>query len=261
MTEVPAAKIRKPPPPFRAVAVRRTEALGPRMMRVVVGGPELEGFETPEPASSVRVVIPWPGDDFELPTWTGNEFLLADGRRPALRTFTPVALDAAANEMTFDVVRHPGGAISSWVETAAPGDPVAVSGPGRSEVIDPDATRAIVVGDETAIPAIRQLIETTPPTIALDITIEVTTAEAELPLPERDGCTVTWATLGPDDAPGATLLPPVAAAEIGPDDRVWAAGEAAGVQRIRKHLKERDVPRQHSTVRGYWKVPRDDTPA
>ncbi|MDW3219012.1 MAG: siderophore-interacting protein [Acidimicrobiales bacterium] len=254
---MPDVPIRKPPPPFRAVEVIRTEPLTPRMMRVVVGGAALDGFGQPEPASSIRVVIPWPGDEFELPEWTGNEFLLADGRRPALRTFTPVTFDAAAYEMTFDIVRHPGGAISTWAETAGPGDPVAVSGPGRSEVIDPEASRAIVVGDETAIPAIRQLIETTPASIALDITIEVTTPEAELPLPDRDGCEVRWSVLDPTHAPGTALLPPVVAAEIGPDDRVWAAGEAAGVQRIRKHLKERDVPRQHTTVRGYWKVPRD----
>ena len=32
------------------------------------------------------------------------------------------------------------------------------------------------------------------------------------------------------------------------------AGEAAAVQRIRKHLfDERDLPRSHCTVRGYWK--------
>ncbi|MEM7142281.1 MAG: siderophore-interacting protein [Actinomycetota bacterium] len=257
MAEVPAAKIRKPPPPFRAVAVIRTEPITRRLMRVVVGGDALVGFGTPEPASSIRVVIPWPGDPFELPEWTGNEFLLADGRRPALRTFTPVTFDETAREMTFDIVRHPGGAISSWVETAQPGDPVAVSGPGRSELIDIEATRAIVVGDETAIPAIRQLIETTPAHIALEITIETTTVEAELPLPDRDGCTVTWSVLSDGDAPGAALLPPVEAAEIGPDDRVWAAGEAAGVQKIRKHLAGRDVPRHHTTVRGYWKVPRD----
>lgn len=254
MAEVP---VRRPPPPFRALEVIRTEALTPRLMRVVVGGPGLAGFEQPEPASSVRVVIAWPGDDFELPEWTGNEFLLADGRRPALRTFTPVAFDADALTLTLDIVRHPGGAISSWVETARPGDPVAVSGPGRSEVIDSDAARAIVVGDETAIPAIRQLIETTPAAVALEITIETTTADAELPLPDRADCTVTWSVLEPDATPGSALLPPVEAAALGPDDRVWAAGEAAGVQRIRKHLAARDVPRRHTTVRGYWKVPRD----
>jgi NADPH-dependent ferric siderophore reductase len=35
---------------------------------------------------------------------------------------------------------------------------------------------------------------------------------------------------------------------------VWAAGEAAAVQRIRRHLfEERSMARAHTTVRGYWK--------
>jgi NADPH-dependent ferric siderophore reductase len=35
---------------------------------------------------------------------------------------------------------------------------------------------------------------------------------------------------------------------------VWAAGEAAAMQRLRKHLfEERDIPRARTTIRGYWK--------
>ena len=102
-------------------------------------------LDLPEPAASVRLLVPWAGEPFELPTWNGNEFLLADGRRPALRTFTPVSL--ADGELTIDVVRHPGGAISDWAETAASGEPCAVSGPGRGEVIDPQAGRYVLLGD------------------------------------------------------------------------------------------------------------------
>jgi NADPH-dependent ferric siderophore reductase len=35
---------------------------------------------------------------------------------------------------------------------------------------------------------------------------------------------------------------------------VWAAGEAAAMQRIRKYLfREIDFPRSDAHVRGYWK--------
>jgi NADPH-dependent ferric siderophore reductase len=35
---------------------------------------------------------------------------------------------------------------------------------------------------------------------------------------------------------------------------VWAAGEAAAVQRIRRHLfEELAVARSHTWIRGYWK--------
>jgi NADPH-dependent ferric siderophore reductase len=39
---------------------------------------------------------------------------------------------------------------------------------------------------------------------------------------------------------------------------VWAAGEAAAMQRLRRHLfDERGVPRSAAVVRGYWKRGRD----
>ena len=53
----------------------------------------------------------------------------------------------------------------------------------------------------------------------------------------------------PDELPDS-----VAALAIAADARVWVAGEAAAMQRIRKHLfEERGLPRAHCTVRGYWK--------
>ena len=44
------------------------------------------------------------------------------------------------------------------------------------------------------------------------------------------------------------------AATITPATRVWAAGEAAAVQRIRHYLfDDRGIPRNHTAIRGYWK--------
>jgi len=41
---------------------------------------------------------------------------------------------------------------------------------------------------------------------------------------------------------------------FGEGARLWVAGEAAGVQRVRRHLfEERGLPRGQASVRGYWK--------
>jgi len=64
---------------------------------------------------------------------------------------------------------------------------------------------------------------------------------------------ITWHPLPPDARPGDALVAAVTGAELVEGTRVWAAGEAAAVQRIRKHLSEdRGVPRPHTSVRGYW---------
>lgn len=254
MSDTPT-RLRREPPPLRSLEVRRTDARSVRMMRLVVGGPELDGLELPEPAASVRLLVPWPGEAFEVPTWNGNEFLLADDRRPALRTFTPVALDG--DELTIDIVRHPGGAVSDWVEAVSAGDPCAVSGPGRGETIDESATRYVLLGDETAIPAIEQLLRVIPDSIEVEVHLEVEHPEARLELPAHPAATTTWHDAQDAEPPGASLCRAITASAVDAGTRVWAAGEAAAVQSIRKHLfDERDTPRSATTIRGYWKVPR-----
>ena len=89
MTEL---RTRREPPPFRRLTVRRTESISPHMTRVSLGGKELEGFDITEPAASVRLLLPI-GEELEIPVWAGNEFLMSNGTRPILRTFTPRRLD------------------------------------------------------------------------------------------------------------------------------------------------------------------------
>ena len=250
-------RTRRPPPPFRTVEVVSSTPRTPLLQRVVVGGDSLDGFVISEPASSLRVVVPWPDEPFSVPTWTGNEFLLDDGRRPALRTFTPVQFDPEANELTLDVVNHAHGTISQWAQRAQPGDRCAVSGPGKGEEIDQSASRYVLLGDETALPAIEQLLAAIPKTIEVEAQLEITTPAAQLNLPTGSNTSITWRVADRDTPPGSTLIDTIKTTDLDEHSRVWAAGEAASVQAIRKHLfNERGVPRAHTTIRGYWKVPR-----
>lgn len=221
------------------------------MVRVTLAGADLEGFEIPEPAASVRLLIASPGSDgVVMPTWNGNEFLLDDGSRPIIRTFTPRRFDSTNLLLDLDVVIHEGGAVSAWVETATPGIEAAISGPGRGYTIDGDAASFFLAGDQTAIPAICQLIEVLPLSAAVDVIIEIPDASAQLTLPSHPGLRSTWV----EGAAGTGLVDAVEQAPIEPGAKVWVAGEAAAMHRIRRHLFEaRGVSRRDATVRGYWK--------
>jgi NADPH-dependent ferric siderophore reductase len=225
------------------------------MLRVRLAGPELEGFTVAEPAASVRLLLPPPGaDELAQPTWNGNEFLLADGRRPTIRTFTPRRADPHAGELDVEIVIHGRGAASGWAEAAAPGSPAAVSGPGRGYVIDPRAPGFLLAGDETAIPAMSQLLEVLPADRPVRVLAELAVPDARLPLPNRPGTTVEWCDLPPGAPPGDALVTAIRAEPLGAGTRVWVAGEAAAVQRIRRHLfQDRRLPRSQASVRGYWK--------
>ncbi len=255
MAADPRARIRRPPPGFRTVAVQGTETIGPRLRRVTLAGPELVGFPVPLPAASVRLLVPTPGTAaLVVPTWTGNEFLLPDGSRPALRTFTPRRVDPDAGELDLDVVLHGGGVVSAWAAAVTPGAPCAISGPGRGYEIDADAPTFLLAGDETALPAIAQLLEALPPTATVTVHIECASPDGRSPLPAHPGTTLTWHDLADPADPGAAFVAAVLAEPIDPDARIWVAGEAAAVQRVRRHLFETvGFPRPRTTIRGYWK--------
>jgi NADPH-dependent ferric siderophore reductase len=252
-------RIRREPPPLRRVTVVERAAVTPHLARVTLGGPELEGLDPGLPAASVRLLVPRDGD-LVLPTWTGNEFLLPDGSRPPLRTLTPRRWDGARGELTVEIVLHGDGPLSTWASAAEPGAVAALSGTGRGYTIDPAVTGYVLAGDESALPAISVLLEALPPTAAFTVLAEVSHPDARFELPAHPRATVTWLDLPAGAPPGDALVAAMHEVSIDSDARVWVAGEAAAVQRIRKHLfDERDLPRPHCTVRGYWKHGRAGT--
>jgi NADPH-dependent ferric siderophore reductase len=248
-----AVRTRREPPPYRRVIVERAERLSPRMVRVTFSGPELAGLTVEQPAASVRLLLPPAGTaELMMPTWNGNEFLLPDGARPPIRTFTPRRADAGTLDL--DIVIHGGGVASAWAESAAAGDHAAISGTGRGYEVDPEARVFLLAGDETAIPAIGQLLEVLPADASIEVHVEAAHPDARLALPDHPGATVAWHDLEPGAPAGAALVDAVCATELSPGTRVWVAGEAAAVQRIRRHLfEELGLPRSAAWVRGYWK--------
>ncbi len=225
------------------------------MVRITLGGPELEGLVVDQPAASVRLLLPRAGQAaVVMPAWDGNVFLLPDGRRAPIRTFTPRRLDPEALELDLEIVVHGRGAASEWAEQAKAGDEAAVSGPARGYQVDDEAAAFFLGGDETAIPAISQLLEVLPRQAPVQVRIEAARADARLELPGHPGATVEWLALPSGARPGDALVEAVRQAELIPEGRVWVAGEAAAVQRIRRHLfDERALSRAEATVRGYWK--------
>jgi NADPH-dependent ferric siderophore reductase len=220
------------------------------MTRVILGGDELEGFSIDQPAASVRLLLPT-ASGLEIPIWKGNEFLLSNGTRPIIRTFTPRRFNPEALELRLDVVLHGSGIASHWAATTQPGDNVAVSGPGRGYHIDPAASAFLLAGDETAIPAICQLLEHLP-NVPITVHLLISDDRARVDL-HRD-VDVTWYVASDISDADEPLCKAIAESDLLPDMRIWAAGEAAAMQRIRNHLF-RDVgfPRPQATVRGYWK--------
>lgn len=247
--------MRREPPRFRRVQAYRITQRSPHLISITFTGHELDGLEVDQPAASVRLLLPSPGSDaLVMPEWDGNEFLLPDGDRPIIRTFTPRRFDPDGPSLDLEVVLHDGGIASQWAAAASEGAEAAISGTGRGFAIDADTPAYVLGGDESAIPAISQLLEVIPEAVPVDVHVEVSRPDARVELPTHPAATVSWYDLPDGTAHGDALVEAIVAAEIVTDTHVWVAGEAAAVQRIRKHLSdERDHDRSLATVRGYWK--------
>jgi NADPH-dependent ferric siderophore reductase len=245
---VRTAAIRRPPPPFRHARVARAEEPAGCARRIVVQGEELVGLDVADPAASVRALLPDADGSVPAVGWNGNEFLRGDGSRPAIRTLTPLRVDPVAGSVELEVVLHDGGPLSDWARTAAPGTEVSISGPGRGFVPDPTVRSWVLVGDESALPAVRTLLGAIGDGPRVRVLLERRRPECEVPLAGGGDVSVTWCE---------SMVDELAGTDVGPDDHLWVAGEAAAVQRIRRHLfDDLGVERSRAQVRGYWKLGR-----
>lgn len=243
------------------VEVRRTAWLTPHMIRVVVGGDDLAAFPvTPYTDRYVKLIFPQGGVDYPEPF--DVETIRAQQPRaewPSTRTYTVRALDPDAHEMTIDFVYHGDeGLAGPWAAAARPGDVLRLLGPGGAYAPDPAADWHLMIGDESALPAIGAACEQVPagaPVLAL---LEVTDAAEQQKLESRGAVDIRW--LHRDPAVPGQLLDAVRSAEF-PTGKVhvFLHGEAGFVRDIRRHLiDERGAPREALSVSGYWRRGRDE---
>jgi NADPH-dependent ferric siderophore reductase len=262
VTTATAAPARRKGGPGHRLTVLRTEQLSPRIVRVVLGGPGLAGVaDTAFTDRYVKLVFPRPGVAYPEP-FDMAEIRSAFPREqwPVIRTYTVRALDHDAGEMTVDLVTHgDSGVAGPWALTAAPGDEIVVLGPGGAYAPADDAEHHLLVGDESALPAIAAAAERVRPGVAVRVVLLVDGPADELALTSPGDLEVTWVHRGT----GGSLLDTVRALTwpaTDPDGvQAFVHGEAGEVRELRRHLlAERGVLRERLSVSGYWRRGFDD---
>lgn len=254
---------RRERPVPRPVSVVRTERISPTMQRVTFGGPGLEGFAITTPTGHIKLFLPAEGErDVVLPTRGPNGLVWPEGGpRGVVRTYTPRRFDPDRRELDVEFFLHGTGPASTWAGRAVPGDQAAIAGPGRGYDLDPSAPWFVIAGDESAIPAIGMIVEALPSTAAAHVYVEVASPADEQQLPAHPLTITNWVHRG-DAAPGARLEEALRAMALPHGDgRVWVAGEAAMIRRVRYHLlAERALQPQQLVTRGYWQEGAENHP-
>ncbi|MFD5743286.1 siderophore-interacting protein [Streptomyces massasporeus] len=265
--------------PFRffSLQVVRTRRLGPSLVRVTFGGPDLHAFHSDGRDQSLSLFLPHPGQpEPVVPLELGDGWWqgwreLPDDVRAVMRSYTLRALRRDPDEIDIDFALHgiepdttvQAGPASRWAARAAAGDRVLLLGPAVADnrairFRPPGDTDLVVVwGDETAVPAASAIVEALPAGTRARVWLEVPHAGDIQDLATEADAEITWLVRdekGPEGSPMALDALRDAQLPAGERPCVWIAGESGCVKELRRHfVRERGIDRRRVTFVGYWR--------
>ncbi len=222
----------------RNLTVEEKVYVTPRMVRIVFEGEDLHDFVSMAPDDHVKLFVP------------------NGAGEPEKRDYTPRSFDRAALTLTIDFAVHDAGPATRWAIEAKPGDRLAIGGPRGSVVVSPTFDWQLLIGDETALPAIGRRLEEA--TAGARILTLVSVAD---PLEEQRFATLAWQDgfwvhrpLDRADDPEPLLSAVKGLALPDGDGFVWIAAEARVARALRDHfLRERGHPPGWMRAAGYWR--------
>ena len=142
------------------LTVRQVETIAAHMVRVTLSG-DLEGFTSLGFDDHVKLFFP---------DGTKN----AEGAPNMLgRDFTPRRYDPAKDTLEIDFAIHDAGPATRWAAQAKPGDTLALGGPRGSFIIPTTYDWHLLIGDETALPAISRRLAELPARTRTVVVVEV----------------------------------------------------------------------------------------
>ena len=243
---------------LRLLEVIRANPITPSMIRVTLSGDELPGFTTAAHDDHVKVFFPAAGSNKPvLPTFGPDGPVFPESApRPAARDYTPRRYDPAANELDIDFVLHGDGPASSWAANVRSGQFLGVGGPRGSYVLSDEFDWYLLIGDETAIPAIGRRLRELPARSQAIVIVEVADSAEEHRFESTARVETTWLHRGAAE-PGTSDLLRTAVADIpipSGSGYAWVAGESETARAIRRLLvDERGLAKERIKAAGYWR--------
>lgn len=286
--------------PF-AVEIESIEDISPSFRRLTLRGPELHHCADHLLDQRIKLLLGEPLVELTDPyLWFLSWRALPQETRPIMRTYTLSGVDRDASRVTVDLACRPAhGPASRFAAAAEIGTRFIVVGPDATHpdsAVDgiawhPGQARdVLLVGDETALPAIRNILRSLPDgttgRVVLDLPHLADAVELSVPdgvhldVVARDprgvGVAVD-AALGELFTAGSTI-PVARTAERSarePDDDMlwdegaagstplqtyaWLAGEAGWIATLRRRDRQNPVPGRTCSFMGYWRTGRAES--
>ncbi len=221
----------------RTLRVAAIEHLGAHMRRMVFTAPELHDFVSAGFDDHIKLFFP--GEDGTT----------------VMRDFTPRRFDPAAQSLTIDFALHDAGPATQWAAAARVGDRLDIGGPRGSAVIPDDFDWYLLIGDESALPAIGRRVEELRPAVPVITLALVETAGDEqrfVTAAQWQGHWVYRSENRGDDA-GVLIAALGAIALPAGEGFVWIAAESTVARALRAHVIDTiGHPREWTKAAGYW---------
>lgn len=239
---------------LRPLRVTHKVAISPHMLRVELAG-DLSDFRSLGFDDHVKLFLPDPATGVLVLPDIGKP-PAADAPRPVMRDYTPVWFDNRAGLIVLEFALHGQGEevgpATRWAQTAKPGDILHIGGPRGSQVPSSAFDAYLLIGDETALPAIGRRLREAPAGTRFTILAEVATAADRRSFETRADADIHWVCRDGGAAAGSLLTVlstlPLPAGDIS----AWVACEAAQARQVRTLLLERGVNPAWIKAAGYW---------
>ncbi|WP_067703080.1 siderophore-interacting protein [Nocardia jejuensis] len=251
--------------------VLASKRLSPNFVRVTIGGEGLAGYTSMGFDQWFRLFMPGKDGNLRLPTsasslgWYAQYLMMGKETRPVVRNYTVRDYRAAgfgefgsSAEIDIDFVSHGDDSpASTWANNATPGDRIGLLDEGIMYQAPDHCAFSLLVGDESALPAIAGSLRSAPRELKGAAFIEIPHADDAQELNEPEGVQVNWVVREDAHAEtGTAVANAVRTADI-PSAGVYAfiAGEQKLASGVRRHLaQEREIPKADITFTGYWRV-------
>ncbi|QCY14414.1 siderophore-interacting protein [Pseudomonas sp. MPC6] len=240
----------------RRLQVLRVIDLTPRMRRITLGGPELAGFVSLGTDDHVKLLFPQNAAEQA----TLDTLVLGAGKdqgpMPAMRDYTPRRYDLDTLELDIDFVLHGDGPAATWAEQATPGQFLHIGGPRGSMIVPDIFDSYLLIGDETALPAIARRLEGLAANRRALVIVEVENGAEQQTLESPAQVNVIWVLR---EGGRNNLLATVKELQV-PSGKLyaWVATESKVSRQIRRVLlDEHGLDEQFVKAVGYWRL--DDT--
>ncbi|WP_132657836.1 MULTISPECIES: siderophore-interacting protein [unclassified Rhizobium] len=227
----------------RSLTVESISDITPGMRRIVLKGDGLADFTSLAPDDHIKVIVPG-----------------VDGAEER-RDYTPRRFDNAARSLTIDFALHEAGPVTQWAIDARPGTPLEIGGPRGSAVVSGGVKRWLLIGDETALPAIGRRIEESSANTIITAIAAIADHNEEQSFETAATLETRWVYRPLSDTTNAEpLIAALAGIDIIAQTFVWVAAEASVVRAIRAYLvEERNYPLSWIKASGYWVKGKADT--